>query len=1417
MAECYDEPLSSAQIHYYRERLLAFNSSSLKIKKLLTSQKATLVGLKKTAQLYKLNGEFVPTNDNTSFQVINLKNWNRPTSAQHVKLDCKINASSEVLMQNNYINRNHPQNSVPHNSASPASILNDSPRTMENQSDSNFIAYSTRKVDDPMGIGNVTQTNKTNDKATNNTLHPKQSLSLLKKVSPIRNSRERRLIPAIKRQNNMGVYVLKTIVGSTAISVHKNGEKHVSKVSKPITHNTEVENCSYVMSPSTGEQIDLHSSEKLHQSSQIAKPVLCRKIDETENQILPSIKSQANVIHTSPSNGENRATYIGIANEQLETRPLVIDAVPLSWGNNQGNTALGGKINGLRNIYGNDTTNSGVTNNNSEDSFSVLRISTSNQTQTQMNRVLSINTNSRISMSTNFSNTREQIDSQVGFSSSTSAPTAKLYVEIPRVSESIDLCSPVDSKEFEIQDISKASATKRVNMESCSNERVKGIRNKSEISVSTDTDTDSDIEMSYCPEKLHVDEENPLINHGKPITGHTSRYIDNDDHNSSDKYEMDRARKDLSEKSIIIDNSTEGTGMSGMMMIGDAQRLSSNSLQGGENSISIGKTFNNSSTENCYDKLKTGPMKRRNFMVMVPSFCNKETTIIWEKINGLLSTTGLEFIMELLQMGLIRGNQNCSSPREHNERSMKLIQVQGKNSGKEMLWSCSHCQELVSVFHGSIFEGAHLSPFTIIKLIYYWCIQTNIEWLKIKENLHHSDISKFYSRFRAVCTTGLRQQILTKLGGNMCEVQVSSIDVFLGERVIILGALEPGKNCMILKAISCQSYIRKHIIRLILNELSSMVHSESVIVTDFSFLADHYLKPYFATIQRFKGKDFHPYVVDLPITNFLNTTVRMFIKTKLSGLEIRSMETVQLVLNELVWRKKCDFSPTNTFNTFLEHLSVQTSVDLDTLYIHELDRVAKSPLLNWWKLSENGRLGCIESLKKTIESTLVDQMRLNESRSGEVGNEGGKTILTPCAKRMENDEVDDNQSATSRDESLIIIDDENITDNHSSSKSILASLNEYYYGYSKNRTRIKFSNGIQFMNCPICSLVVTDNINMMKHIFIHAVLKDETCLVAEEIEEFCRYCLFTSKGNMGNHVSCNAKPISPLTCLICLASFEREIDLFSHMRLIHVQTEMPYSCKVCGFRTSEYRYIIDHFYLVHRGDKYVQCPFCLQAYSIISAGKVLDMNVCFHFYKHIKQHLMIGVNHYCYKCCLNFLSSRMYGAHRMKDHLSCKSLVVKYAGLGPNLDDPSSELFIKKQLTENYKSVQKKYVFVNYKHEPPHVHNLPAHVVCVECQESLLLRNHFPGNFRCKLCTYSTCCGRAIHYHIADHHSTNNCKLSPPRTAIILTEPMKCECGFLSFSGSKLADHLVLCGKTTLYKCSPVSINQNELEQIASL
>lgn len=79
---------------------------------------------------------------------------------------------------------------------------------------------------------------------------------------------------------------------------------------------------------------------------------------------------------------------------------------------------------------------------------------------------------------------------------------------------------------------------------------------------------------------------------------------------------------------------------------------------------------------------------------------------------------------------------------------------------------------VLQVFSGSVFEGAPHAPTMLLKLIYHWSCQTNVQnitqWVKI-DNFY---VKSFFTNLRSICTAAVHEKF-EKLGGNKKKVEVS--------------------------------------------------------------------------------------------------------------------------------------------------------------------------------------------------------------------------------------------------------------------------------------------------------------------------------------------------------------------------------------------------------------------------------------------------------------------------------------------------------------------------------------------------------------------------------------------------------------------------------------------------------------------
>lgn len=122
------------------------------------------------------------------------------------------------------------------------------------------------------------------------------------------------------------------------------------------------------------------------------------------------------------------------------------------------------------------------------------------------------------------------------------------------------------------------------------------------------------------------------------------------------------------------------------------------------------------------------------------------------------------------------------------------------------VWISECCPtRFVSVFSSSIFEGATFPPSVILKLIYHWACQTNVQnvvqWVKV-DNLY---VKGLFTWLRSICTSAIHQH-LGLLGGSGKKVEVGVISLGTTShdgtqrqvKVEVLGVLDPVE-----KLVSC--------------------------------------------------------------------------------------------------------------------------------------------------------------------------------------------------------------------------------------------------------------------------------------------------------------------------------------------------------------------------------------------------------------------------------------------------------------------------------------------------------------------------------------------------------------------------------------------------------------------------------------
>ena len=151
------------------------------------------------------------------------------------------------------------------------------------------------------------------------------------------------------------------------------------------------------------------------------------------------------------------------------------------------------------------------------------------------------------------------------------------------------------------------------------------------------------------------------------------------------------------------------------------------------------------------------------------------------KVKALLVQPAAKFAEWLIKEGLVPPEQYCTQ-YSNTKTKLKLGKYSdnkkyatsggyvwvGKGSGDQ--------KQYTSVFKGSIFEASNHSPTVVLKLIYHWSCQTNIQnvvqWVKVD----YTVINLFFQMIRSVCVASVQEEIVN-MGGPGKEVEAGVISL----------------------------------------------------------------------------------------------------------------------------------------------------------------------------------------------------------------------------------------------------------------------------------------------------------------------------------------------------------------------------------------------------------------------------------------------------------------------------------------------------------------------------------------------------------------------------------------------------------------------------------------------------------------
>ncbi|XP_063976643.1 uncharacterized protein LOC135162291 [Diachasmimorpha longicaudata] len=790
-----------------------------------------------------------------------------------------------------------------------------------------------------------------------------------------------------------------------------------------------------------------------------------------------------------------------------------------------------------------------------------------------------------------------------------------------------------------------------------------------------------------------------------------------------------------------------------------------------------------------------------------PQTISKERNELDAKVKNVLMFSATRFAEWLIQQGLVKSEQYCD---QHGSQKSKLKLGMYSHCGSfpysgGYVWISSCCPDrFVSVFSGSIFQGAPHTPSVLLKLIYHWSCQTNVQnvvsWVKIS-NVY---VKNFYTNLRSVCTAAVWDKS-SLIGGKGRSIQVGVISLGTTSqdgnlrqvKVEVLGILNPDTGELRLRAcepVQDNDRTVKRRFNNILQPLKDWVDRESKILTDFTVDKGilHDLGFNQVVQVAYNNQTSRHQNSNYQVMEYLRKIVpRMFQNT----LSLLSRQMIQQFLDELVWREMFGTTASRAFHSIISHIAEQTRASTGENLLDRLSKIAANPF-NDWSYSQfitRDSFSTNEARDPIILSSDTNEPQIVTLKSS----------TQPTRRNRKRVMNASNASDVKRHSPDIRIDIKDLE------KVEQIPLHEFYYGTIEgDKSFSKEEKRFASFTCFLCPTIMKSNTEVMDHMIKHVPHR----VSGQLHSHVCRYCCaaFSSRHMMVTHIAETHSTFGNIdghmvVCGICEQKFANSNLLVAHMGTTHSSSEMPYRCENCGYRTSSHKDAVDHFYKVHeRGDS-LQCPYCLKIMQFCIDGVAISANIQAYLV-HMQRHVLRreqGKGNKCSRCCLWFNQKSSLKQHQADLH-------IPWVG---NKDTPTI-------------SDGKRIMIPKFRHQlkridlgaiPPelpdeeefHRWNSPVivnvpnslyHFRCQECEEDIDEEDHYPGEQKCNQCRYVTCCWRAFKEHQQQIHNER------PMTSLIVPSPliniplekkMKCSCGYGTKDGNLLATHFVKCKKVS--------------------
>ncbi|XP_051167778.1 uncharacterized protein LOC127285685 [Leptopilina boulardi] len=791
---------------------------------------------------------------------------------------------------------------------------------------------------------------------------------------------------------------------------------------------------------------------------------------------------------------------------------------------------------------------------------------------------------------------------------------------------------------------------------------------------------------------------------------------------------------------------------------------------------------------------------------VTPQVAQKERGELDLQVKSVLMLSATKFAEWLIQQGLVRSEQYCTQ-HSTNYQKVKLKLGMYSDTGTfpysgGYVWVSSCCPDrFVSVFSGSIFQGAPHQPTILLKLIYHWACQTNIQnvvsWVKVG-NVY---VKNFYTTLRSICTAAVWDKC-TIMGGKNSMIQVGVISLGTTSqdgnlrqvKVEVLGVLNPETSELRLRA--CEPVIEgersyKRRFNNILNPLKDWVHKDSTILTDFTVDKSTLQEMGFTNVTQSAFSEQTPRntTSNYHIMEYLRKIVpRMFQNT----LSLLSRQMIQQFLDELVWREIFGATAAKGFENIIRHIAEQTRLDTTEGLLDRLTKISANPFNDWSYSNANPPpLAPMVTIPKEPNSDTHSKQ--NEKYTNQTNKRNRKRAWQTRSPEPESKRRTPDFSAFDKENKI----------------GEKVQLQEFYYATmdgNKAHSPKEHKNAFLF-KCFLCNATMRSNSEVMEHMISHVPRQ----VPGQSDSPVCRYCCsaFSSQHQIAIHVTethsnFGHSDSDMVVCAICEHKFGNSSLLINHLSLTHYPSEMPYRCETCGYRTSSHKDVIDHYYKVHENGEGLQCPYCLKVIQFVSEGVVNTPSI--HGYLlHMQRHIVRreeGRGNKCTRCCLWFNQRSSLKNHQIElhDYVSGPK-VIPYKGSSNGTMITRQRPQVKRFEKINFNSEASKDV-KKWNTGPVRV-NLPSNSFpCQECEEDIDEIDHYPGEQRCQQCRYVTCCWRAFKEHQQQIHNERpktTLVVPSPMISIPLEKKMKCPCNFATNDGNLLAAHLVKCKRISAF------------------